>query len=153
MGTTAEQIDSVIDEMISRIKNNITDLGGDSSTSVIEGDEEPKLVRTFPSIFIIPLIESGDKITTKIGGGQRFHEFSITIVGIYRKNTVSEFMRDCRDYGFTCADLFSDENQKVSGTSGNAFLLDPVVHPAYHRVADKIVHTWSVKLSAKLVTF
>ncbi|WP_319580521.1 hypothetical protein [uncultured Methanospirillum sp.] len=49
-------------------------------------------------------------------------------------------------------DLFSGENQRVSGTSGSAFPLDPVVVPGYHRVVDKIIHTREVKFQAMLMT-
>lgn len=150
---THEMVDSIVDEMISRIRTNIVSLGGTVDTPIIEGDEEPHLVRIFPSIYIMPLIEGGDSFKSHMGGvPNKFHEFPITIVGLYRKNTVTEFLRTCRQYGFVAADLFSDSNYKVIGTKGGAAMIDHKMQPAYFRVGDKIVHSWSVKMTAKSVT-
>lgn len=150
---TYEFIDSVVDAMISRIQTNITTLGGTSSTPVTEGDELPERVTIFPSIFIIPLIEGGDQMETKPGGVKNvFHDFTITVVGLYKATTVSELMRTTRQYGYTLADLFSNENYKVNGTKGGAQFLFPRVQPAYYRVGDKIIHSWSVRFKCKSVT-
>lgn len=150
---TYEMVDSVVDKMISRIQENITSLGGSSSTPVIEGDEYPERVTVFPSIYIIPLIEGGDHLKTHMGGiTNRFHEFTVTIIGLYKASSVTEALRTTRQYAYTCADLFSDKNQKVIGTKGGAIFIDPVVNVGYHRPGDKVIHTWSVKLTARSVT-
>jgi hypothetical protein len=151
---TYEMVDGVVDAMIARIQANITALGGTSDTPVIEGDELPERITVFPSIFVLPLISRGDQMTTKMGGvNHTFHEFSISIAGVYRKDTVSEFMRTCRQYGYTCSDLFSGPvNYKVTGSKGGVVLLNPNMQPAYYRVVNNIIHTWMVELTAKSVT-
>jgi hypothetical protein len=146
-------IDSVVDKMISTIQTGIASLGGTASTPVVEGDEEPHLVRTFPSIFIIPLIEGGDRMETKMGGvSHRFHNFSITIIGMYRAGSVAELLRTTRQYGYIADDMFTSNNYKIIGTKGAAVVVGSKLDVGYHRVGDKIVHTWAVKLDMKSMT-
>lgn len=146
-------IDSVTDKMISTIQTGITTLGGTAETPILEGDEEPHLVRIFPSLFIIPLLEGGDRMETKMGGvSHRFHEFSITVVGMYRANTVAELLRTTRQYGYTAADMFTSNNYKIVGTKGAAVVIGSKLDVGYHRVGDKIIHTWAVKFDMKSLT-
>lgn len=150
---TYELIDSVVDAMVSSITTNIASLGGTATTPITEGDEEPHLVRVFPSIFIIPLIEGGDSISWKMGNvTHRFHEYTITVIGLYRTATVSEAMRTTRQYGYTLADLFSGTNSTITGSKGTGYVTGVKVDCGYFRVGDKIIHSWSVKFSLKSAT-
>lgn len=150
---TYEMFNAVTDAIIATLTTNITSLGGTSATPITEGDEEPQRVTVFPSLFVIPLIQSGDKMDWKMGDtAHRFHEFDVTIVGLYKGATVAELLRTTRQYGFVAADLFTGTNQKITGTGGAAIVTGATVQPAYYRVSDKIIHTWSLKLTCKSVT-
>ena len=150
---TYEEINSIVDAIISRITTNITKLGGTSGTPVTEGDELPERITVFPSIFVVPLIGDGDRITTKMSNTPRFHEFPVTIAGVYRAVSVSESLRKTRQYGYEAVDLFTGPgNQKVVGTKGQAVCIDPVMTPGYYRVGNWFIHTWSVRMTVKTIT-
>jgi hypothetical protein len=151
---TSDTINSVIDAILTRVTTNITTLGGTATSPVIEGDEMPERITIFPSIFVIPLIEGGDIVTTHMGGIKNiFHEFSVSIVGIYRASTVSELLRTTRNYGYAALDLFSGPiNYKVVGTGCGAVLVEHKLEVSYHRVGDRIIHVWILKMTAKTVT-
>jgi len=161
---TYEDFNSVIDAMKSRLESNITSLGGTAGTTVVEGDEQPAGIRAFPSFYIVPLLEGGDRITTSMSNSPRKHEFSVIISGAYKGANVSSLLRSTRNYGFACVDLFSLTNQTItriyytpegeidSSKSIKAYCINPVLEVGYHQVRDFIVHVWSVKLQMTMYT-
>lgn len=150
--------------MKSRIETNITSFGGTAGTMVTEGDEQPAGVRVFPSFYITPLLEGGDKITTHMSNTPRKHEFSVIVTGVYKGANVSSLLRTTRNYGYAAADLFSVSNQAVSGIyydeegevdtsrSIKAYCVNPVLEVGYHQVRDYILHVWSVRFQVTMHT-
>jgi len=161
---TFEDVNSIIDAMKSRIETNITSLGGTAGTTVIEGDEQPAGVRVFPSFYITPLLEGGDKITTHMSNTPQKHEFSVIVSGVYKGANVSSLLRTTRNYGYAAVDLFSVSNQAVSGIyydeegkvdttrAIKAYCVNPVLEVGYHQVRDYILHVWSVRFQVTMHT-
>lgn len=155
---TADQVNAVIDVIISRITTNITSLGGTVSTPVTEGFEEPTyLVKTgnLPSIWILPHFEGGDEMETSISSPDMKHEFSVLIVGYYGSvsDNLSDLLRTVRGYGYACIELFSGNNQGLGGSGRPAVVRSETrLTPDAWRVADYIVHSWQVKLTVSMWT-
>lgn len=150
--SVGDQINDIVDGYMSRIRDNIRALGGTADSLVIEGDEEPNRITRFPSFFVIPLIEGGDTVQNSMSSDDELHEFTITILGVYRKNTVPEFIRQCRSYAFACDAMFRGaENYKVHGPvlRKTAVNVGSKVQVYYHRVSPNIIHGFSVRLTVQ----
>lgn len=160
--TTAATIDAIVSGIISRLTANITSLGGTAQTPVREGDEEPAAVDIFPSLYVVPLVGSGDHMTQHMNSSALFHEFPVSIIGYYKDYSVSAGLRTVRGYGYCVIDLFAGPtNYKINGTVtvegepvtlGGAVVTDWSLEPMYFRVADYIVHVFVVRLTLKTVT-
>ena len=147
---TSDDINGIIDTVISRLTTNVTSLGGSASSPIVEGDELPAQIREFPAFYVIPLISGGDHISQKMSGSPRFHEFHLTVVGVYKSNSISSLLRSVRNYGYAAVDLFSLENQKITNAEGlSAYCLNPVLEVNYHYANGSFIHTWAVDLSLK----
>ena len=162
---TSEDFNAIVDGMKAVLTTNITSLGGTAGTTpILEGDEMPAAIRSFPTIYIIPLGGGPDQITTKQSNSPRFHEFSVIIAGAYKSATISSMLRTVRNYGFAAMDMFSLHGQAVSGVyydqdgkvdptkAIKAYCINPKVSTAYHQVKDFFVIIWSLELSVKMVT-
>jgi hypothetical protein len=162
---TFEDVNSVIDGMKAVLNTNLTNLGGTAGvTLILEGDELPALIRSYPTIYIVPLSGSADQITTKQSGGPRFHEFSVIIAGAYKSATISSMLRTVRNYGYICADLFTLSGQAVSGIyytsegvvdtskSIKAYCVNPKISTGYHQTKDFFTMVWSVEMTVRMVT-
>jgi hypothetical protein len=162
---TYEDFNAIVDGMKAVLTTNITSLGGTAGTTqILEGDELPAAIRTFPTIYIIPLGGGPDQITTKQSNSPRFHEFSVIIAGAYKSATIPSMLRTVRNYGFAAADIFSLSGQAVSGVyydqdgkvdttkAIKAYCINPKVSTGYHQVKDYFVVTWTLELSVKMVT-
>jgi hypothetical protein len=162
---TFEDINAVVDGMKAVLTTNIVSIGGTAGTTqILEGDEMPAAIRTFPTIYIIPLGGGPDQITTKQSGGPRFHEFSVILAGAYKSANIPSMLRTVRNYGYTAADLFSLSGQAVSGIyydedgdvddtkSIKAYCVNPKIETGYHQGKDFFILTWSVEFGVKMVT-
>lgn len=156
--TTSNTINGIVDEMLARITTNITSFGGTVNTLIREGDEEPAAVDSFPSIYVTPLVGSGDTMTQHMNSSALFHEFPVTIIGFYKDYSVSNSLRTTRNYGYAMVDLFAGPtNYKISRTVqsvliGGAVVTGWTLEVMYWRVADYIVHNFVVRLTLKSVT-
>lgn len=157
--TTYEDINAIIDGIVARMETNIVSLGGTSGQKVIEGDETPAAIRSFPSFYCLPLIDGGDQITTVMSFGPRDHFFKVILAGAYKSIGIAALLRTTRNYGYVCADLFSLSYQAVSGIyydeegvvdtsrSIKGYCTKPKVNVSYHQLGSSgFVHTWSVEI-------
>ena len=151
--TTSATINSVIDAMISRITTNIASFGGTATTPVQEGDEEPAAVDIFPSLYVVPLVGSGDIMTQHMNSSALFHEFPLTVIGFYKDYSVAGSLRTTRNYGYAMIDLFAGPvNYKINGTVGGAVVTSWTLEFMYWRVADYIVHNFVARFVIKSIT-
>jgi hypothetical protein len=160
--TTSTTINAVIDAMISRITTNIASFGGTVNTPVREGDEEPAAVDIFPSLYVVPLLGSGDTMTQHMNSSALFHEFPLTVIGFYKDYTVNGSLRTTRNYGYAMIDLFAGPtNYKITGTItvegtpvtiGGAVVTSWTLEVMYWRVNDYIVHNFVARFMIKSIT-
>jgi len=152
---TWQLIDAYVDAVIQRIYDHEEDLvpKGLPPLIVIEGDEEPGRIDKFPQVRVIPLIGDGDRIDHSQGEDTLVHNFSTTIIGFYQYRTIAEGLRDVRRYGYTCLDLFTEENQYIQAVleSGVVFGVATIdgsqLRVGYRRSGDYIIHAWQVTLN------
>ena len=98
-----EFVNSIVDEVISRLNANKTALGG--INTVTEKDEHPAVIENPPEIFVVPVGAGEDKMYTIQGEDYNYHEFPIEIIGAYRyynQTAIADGLRPTRNYGYIC---------------------------------------------------
>ena len=153
---TAEYLNGVVDVVLSRITSaEATLVPPGQNLTVIEGDEEPQYIKALPSVYVIPLGEGGDSITSpqQADEGGLTHNFSVTVCGFYRYKDISSGMRATRTFGYNALDLFVGDNQLITAYSPTssvfygALTVDAKVKVGYRRDKDFVIHAWILTLN------
>jgi len=142
-----EFVNSIVDEIISRLNANKTELGG--ITQVTEKDEHPAVIENPPEIFVVPIGVGEDKMYTIQGQENNYHEFPVEIIASYRyynQSAISDGLRPTRNYGYICNSLFSGDNLILTE---NSVVIGSTLKVYYWDVVDYIVHSFRLTLNIK----
>ena len=142
-----EFVNSIVDEVISRITDNVTELG--NLNAVTEKDEDPAIIENPNECFVIPIGDGDMAIQNIQGGGYNYIEFPINIVGIYKyygNNAIEQGLRPVRNYGLMCNALFSGDNVVIVP---NAARISSVMKSGYWTSTDYVMHYFYLTITVK----
>lgn len=145
MGSYIEQINDVVDAVITRIKNNSEIL---LSPTVIERYDKPVVVADtvsrLPIWYVMPMIK-GDPIHIPMDDTTSLHNFPIMLEGYYwfesNKNDVED-LRYARNLLFVLAEKFNGSGSRV----GEGHIHDLSATQSVFLIGDKIVHRLNIDL-------
>ena len=143
-------INSATDAVIARLNAAKSTLG--NFTRISERDEDPAVLSTsgdMPIMIVIPLADKPDRINfTMGGGGELYHNFSISIIGYHLYATLDDDLRSLRGYAFTVLDLFrSGANAQI----GSAYVYSASVDVGYFVMIDYPIYRYIVTLNCKMI--
>ena len=147
-----EFVNGIVDEVISRITTNSTELGG--IVEVLEKDEDPALIENLPVVFVIP-IGDGDLTLQNIQGMDgNYVDFPIHVVGIYKyygidssgNDEIAQGIRPTRNYGIICNSLFSGDEVVIDT---NVARLSSSVRFGYWTSTDYTLHYFYLTITVK----
>ena len=154
---TASIFDAVVDEVISRISNNLSGLG---LGGVEERAEDPAVmdkVRQHGSwCYVIPLAEGRDRmdIMQSSTGQEMYHNFSFNITAYFNSTSLARSsggltspLRATRDNAFNLVDLFNDSNNNI----GSGYVYRVELEQGYYEITDQIITTYNIKFYVKLL--
>ena len=142
-----EFVNSIVDEVILRITNNVTELGG--LTEVLEKDEDPAIIENPPVCFVIPVGDGDMALQNVQGGGYNYVEFPINIVGIYKyygNDAIAQGLRPVRNYGMICNALFSGDNTVITANSAR---ISSTMKAGYWTSTDYVMHYFYLTILVK----
>ena len=145
MGSYIEQINDVVDAVITRIKNNSEIL---LSPVVVERYDKPIVVADtvskLPIWYVMPMIK-GDPIHIPMDDATSLHNFPIMLEGYYwfesNKNDVED-LRYARNLLFILAEKFNGSGSRV----GEGHIHDLSATQSVFLIGDKIVHRLNIDL-------
>lgn len=143
--STIETINKVADAVISVLNSNRVAIG--NPEYVYEKIENPAIINEdhmLPTVHVIPLAEGTDSITTTVGDVHH-HEFAITIIGTYDVDDVNLSLREVREYGYNCVDLFRGPGTVL----GPGHVYKSVLKFGVYIVATRILQQYYITLYVK----
>lgn len=168
--TSKEVIDAFVDGVMARISTAVT-AGMFAGATVTEGDEMPGYFDP-PAIFVIPLMEGKDQISTSLSMSEipsGVHKFPITVVGYWKytgSTGRSDGLRPVRGYGYDLIDLFTGgvaetlevfvtqivegEGEEEDETFTYQYIghnYSPTLEVGYFMVSDYVIHYAIVRLN------
>lgn len=144
-----EFINSIVDEIISRIENNATELGG--IVEVLEKDEDPALIEKFPTVFVIPMGDGEMALQNIQGEDGNYMDFPVHIVGIYKTyglDAIEDGLRPTRNYGLVCNSLFSGDNGVITE---NSIRINSTMRTGYWTAVDYVLHYFYLTIQIKSI--
>ena len=144
-GSSSSSINAIVDSVISSL-SSATTIG--PITGVYERDEHPAIPANegkLPIVYVVPLIEGKDTVTTTIDDVVLYHSFPISIVAYYSMPDVATSLRTVRNYGYEALDLFKVKQSLPIGQITSA-----IVEVGYWTApGGQVIHYWIVNLGIK----
>ncbi|MFA6364212.1 hypothetical protein [Methanoregula sp.] len=149
--SSSDQINAIVDAIISRVNDNAEALGG--LISVTERDEEPAYIEPLTS-YVIPFVEGRDTIGIYANGEE--HSYPVHIVAFYKYPDLATGLRPVRNWGLAALDLFTRTNATITTTSAlgipcGAETASATLEIGYWRNGDYVMHFWTLGLQVKQI--
>lgn len=145
--TAIDVINGIVDDILTTIDDNRALLG--NPVFIYEKIEDPAILaedHMLPVIHVLPLAEGIDNIRVTMGDGESFHhDFSVTILGTYDTEGINEDLREIREYGYNCAELFRGASSNV----GEGHVYHMTLKFGAMVIIDKILQQFVLTLNIK----
>jgi len=152
---THDLINSIVDEVISRIETNKVSLGLGGAEERAEDPAVMDKVRQYGSYaYVVPLAEGRDRMDVMQGSPDKemYHNFSINVTGYFDQTALTMSSRGLtsplrltRDYGYKLVDLFNGDDNQI----GMGYVYRFELEQGYYEIVDKIIHTYNIKFFVK----